>query len=134
MFRRGFNYYFAFCYCIMGKLKLPSDYDYLDVSQENDEYIFRIKQIKDEPSSTAPLKPELFGRKRHEMDSPNLGGHFPHTPCYNFRQGTRKWAAVGKGNWIPLPRLSPKRSQNLTSPQKKPTASERPSLLLRGSF
>ncbi|GBM42085.1 hypothetical protein AVEN_158246-1 [Araneus ventricosus] len=24
-----------------------------------------------------PLKPGLFGRKRHELDSPNLGGHLP---------------------------------------------------------
>ncbi|GBL93336.1 hypothetical protein AVEN_219467-1 [Araneus ventricosus] len=35
----------------MKKSKLPSNYDYLDVSQENDEYIFRMKQIKDEPSA-----------------------------------------------------------------------------------
>ncbi|GBM90005.1 hypothetical protein AVEN_19330-1 [Araneus ventricosus] len=41
---------------------------------------------------------------------------------------------VGRDNWTPLSRLSPKRSQNLASPQKKPTASDRPSSLLRGSF
>ncbi|GBM70394.1 hypothetical protein AVEN_12220-1 [Araneus ventricosus] len=28
----------------------------------------------------APLKRGLFGRKRQELDSPNLGGHFPTTP------------------------------------------------------
>ncbi|GBO15913.1 hypothetical protein AVEN_202865-1 [Araneus ventricosus] len=51
MFRRDFNYYFVVCYRIMEKLRLPPNYDYLDVSQENDDYIFRIKQIKDEPSA-----------------------------------------------------------------------------------
>ncbi|GBM81331.1 hypothetical protein AVEN_47417-1 [Araneus ventricosus] len=53
MFGRDFNYYLFFCYRIMEKLSssLPSDYDYLDVSQENDGYIFRTQQIKDEPSA-----------------------------------------------------------------------------------
>ncbi|GBN29315.1 hypothetical protein AVEN_167141-1, partial [Araneus ventricosus] len=31
-----------------------------------------------------PLKPGDFGRKRHELDSPNLGGHLPLTSCYNL--------------------------------------------------
>ncbi|GBN58871.1 hypothetical protein AVEN_135728-1 [Araneus ventricosus] len=43
----------------MEKLKLPSDYDYLDVSQENDEYIFRIKQIKDKPSALSSVPSAL---------------------------------------------------------------------------
>ncbi|GBO26813.1 Fatty-acid amide hydrolase 2, partial [Araneus ventricosus] len=48
--------------------------------------------------------------------------------------------ANGNGLWLvriigpPITRLSPKRSQNLTSPQKKPTASDRPSSLLREFF
>ncbi|GBN67032.1 hypothetical protein AVEN_162575-1, partial [Araneus ventricosus] len=28
-----------------------------------------------------PLKPRLLGRKRHELDSPNLGNHFPQPFC-----------------------------------------------------
>ncbi|GBN03254.1 hypothetical protein AVEN_65-1 [Araneus ventricosus] len=28
----------------------------------------------------APLKPEVLGRIRHELDSPNMGGHLPHNP------------------------------------------------------
>ncbi|GBN12695.1 hypothetical protein AVEN_110749-1 [Araneus ventricosus] len=34
----------------------------------------------------APLKPKPFARKRHELDSPNLGGRLPHlsTPCSNL--------------------------------------------------
>ncbi|GBO01550.1 hypothetical protein AVEN_217264-1 [Araneus ventricosus] len=28
----------------------------------------------------APLKPGNLERKRHELDSPNMGGHLPHTP------------------------------------------------------
>ncbi|GBM99228.1 hypothetical protein AVEN_182334-1 [Araneus ventricosus] len=34
----------------------------------------------------APLKPGVFGRKRHELDLPNLGGHLPHNLIlfYNF--------------------------------------------------
>ncbi|GBN35586.1 hypothetical protein AVEN_183899-1 [Araneus ventricosus] len=83
----------------------------------------------------APLKPGTFGRKRHELESPNLGGHLPpSTPAITFPSGARKWDAVCKGIWIPLPQLSPKRSQNLISPQKKPTASDGPSSLLKGKF
>ncbi|GBM78520.1 hypothetical protein AVEN_260447-1 [Araneus ventricosus] len=29
----------------------------------------------------APLKPGVFGRKRHELDSPNMGGYLPHHPA-----------------------------------------------------
>ncbi|GBO30115.1 hypothetical protein AVEN_73351-1 [Araneus ventricosus] len=50
----------------------------------------------------APLNPGGIRSKRHELESPKLGGHLPH--------------------------------QTLTSPQKKPTASNRPSSLLRGNF
>ncbi|GBM67375.1 hypothetical protein AVEN_169604-1 [Araneus ventricosus] len=34
----------------------------------------------------APLKPGDLWRKRHELDSPNQGGHLPHHPtsCYNL--------------------------------------------------
>ncbi|GBM07584.1 hypothetical protein AVEN_230022-1 [Araneus ventricosus] len=82
----------------------------------------------------SPLKPVLSGRKRHELDSPNLGGHLPPPPAITFSEGARKWAVVDKDNWTSLPRLSPKQSQNLTSFPKKPTASDQPSLLLRGNF
>ncbi|GBM62914.1 hypothetical protein AVEN_113410-1, partial [Araneus ventricosus] len=60
-----------------------------------------------------PLKPDLFRMIRHELDSPNLGGHLPHqsTPAITFPK------AHGNGLWVariigPLPLLSPKRSQN----------------------
>ncbi|GBO14514.1 hypothetical protein AVEN_88529-1 [Araneus ventricosus] len=38
------------------------------------------------PIAGAPLKPGPFGRKRHELDSPNLGGHLPPhlTPSYKL--------------------------------------------------
>ncbi|GBM64417.1 hypothetical protein AVEN_78799-1 [Araneus ventricosus] len=47
------------------------------------------------------FKPGLFGKKRHELDSPNLDGHFPHnsTLVINFPCGVRKWTVVGKDNW-----------------------------------
>ncbi|GBO11698.1 hypothetical protein AVEN_97398-1, partial [Araneus ventricosus] len=50
-----------------------------------------------------PLKPGDFGRKRHDLDSPNLGDHLPHhpIPCYNLLKGAGKWPVVGKENWIP---------------------------------
>ncbi|GBM17634.1 hypothetical protein AVEN_200881-1 [Araneus ventricosus] len=32
----------------------------------------------------APLKPGVLGRKRHELDSPNLGGHLPHHPTFCY--------------------------------------------------
>ncbi|GBN72327.1 hypothetical protein AVEN_207289-1 [Araneus ventricosus] len=84
--------------------------------------------------STKPLKPRL-GRKRHELDSPSLDGHLPYhpTPTITFPSDARKWNVVGKDNWEPLPSLSNKRSQDLTSPQKKPTALDRPSSVLRGN-
>ncbi|GBN77370.1 hypothetical protein AVEN_88492-1 [Araneus ventricosus] len=37
----------------MEKSKLPSNYDYLDISQANEVYFFRIKQIKEELSAMA---------------------------------------------------------------------------------
>ncbi|GBN83204.1 hypothetical protein AVEN_96447-1, partial [Araneus ventricosus] len=87
-------------------------------------------------SSNVPkgLKPGCLERKRHELNSPNLGGHLPHytTLCYNLP--LRKWAAVCKDNWTLLLRLSPKPSQNLNSLQNKPTASNRPSSVLEGNF
>ncbi|GBO21015.1 hypothetical protein AVEN_110004-1 [Araneus ventricosus] len=52
----------------------------------------------------APLKPGLFWRIRHELDSPNFGGHLPHqpTPAVAFPYGALKWAVVGKDNWTPF--------------------------------
>ncbi|GBL92421.1 hypothetical protein AVEN_8113-1 [Araneus ventricosus] len=52
---------------------------------------------------TNHLKPGDFGSKRHELDSPNLGGHLLHhpIPCYNLPKGVGKWPVVGKENWIP---------------------------------
>ncbi|GBO44728.1 hypothetical protein AVEN_2093-1 [Araneus ventricosus] len=69
---------------------------------------------------TDTLNPEGFGRKRHELDTPNLGGHSHHhpAPAITFPSGARKWAVVDKNNWFHLPHLSPKRSQNVTSPQR----------------
>ncbi|GBM04224.1 hypothetical protein AVEN_41037-1 [Araneus ventricosus] len=51
----------------------------------------------------SPLKPDLFGRIRNELDSPNVVGHLPSTPspAITFPQGARKWAVVGKDNWKP---------------------------------
>ncbi|GBM23983.1 hypothetical protein AVEN_198211-1 [Araneus ventricosus] len=75
--RRNFNYYFVFCYRIMEKSKLSSHYDYLDVSQENDEYIFRIKQMKDESSALIilwilfdPDPMERINRRRRRLPKP----------------------------------------------------------------
>ncbi|GBM92807.1 hypothetical protein AVEN_182698-1 [Araneus ventricosus] len=56
------------------------------------------------------------------------------TPAITFPEDARKWAAVCKDNWTSLPRLSPKRPQNLTSPEKKPTVSDRPSSMLKKNF
>ncbi|GBM40657.1 hypothetical protein AVEN_111285-1 [Araneus ventricosus] len=33
--------------------------------------------------SSCSFQPGLFGRERHELDSPNVGGPLPH-PCYNL--------------------------------------------------
>ncbi|GBM53018.1 hypothetical protein AVEN_265975-1 [Araneus ventricosus] len=63
-----------------------------------------------------PLKPGLFGRKRHELDSPNLGGHFLlHSPFYNLPLRRTEMCCGGQGQLDPLPRSSPKRSRNLLS-------------------
>ncbi|GBO44079.1 hypothetical protein AVEN_38337-1 [Araneus ventricosus] len=44
-----------------------------------------------------PFKPGLFGRRRHELDSPNLGGqlHYHSIPCYNLllRRTEMGWLA-----------------------------------------
>ncbi|GBN09491.1 hypothetical protein AVEN_62652-1 [Araneus ventricosus] len=44
---------------------------------------------------TAPLKPGVLGRKRHELDSPNLEGHLPHPLLYPFLKAKRNglWLA-----------------------------------------
>ncbi|GBM10068.1 hypothetical protein AVEN_92900-1 [Araneus ventricosus] len=84
------------------------------------QFVFYNSSIPGRLSHLDPLKPGLFGRKQYELDSPNMGGHFPHhpAPAITFPQGARKWAVVRKDNWFPLPCLSPKRSQNIPSPQR----------------
>ncbi|GBO29875.1 hypothetical protein AVEN_56735-1, partial [Araneus ventricosus] len=61
-----------------------------------------------------PLKPGLFGRKRHELDSPNLGGHLPRhpTPWYNLSLRCTEMGCGAQGELDPLSRLSPKRSED----------------------
>ncbi|GBM13730.1 hypothetical protein AVEN_89997-1 [Araneus ventricosus] len=59
---------------------------------------------------------------------------YPTTPCYRLPLRLTEMGYGLQGNWTPLPCLSPKRSQNLASPQKKSTTSDRPSSLLRGKF
>ncbi|GBN64587.1 hypothetical protein AVEN_189781-1 [Araneus ventricosus] len=84
----------------------------------------------------SPLKPGVFGRKRHELDSPNLGGHLPRhsTLYYNLLLRRTEMGCGWQGQLYLLPHLSPKRPQNFTSPQMKTTASDRPSSLLREIF
>ncbi|GBM91642.1 hypothetical protein AVEN_84492-1, partial [Araneus ventricosus] len=84
----------------------------------------------------ASLKSGLFERKRHKLNSPNLHVHLSHhpAPCYNLLLRSAEMNCGGQGKLDPLLHLSPKRSQNVTFPQKKPTASDWPSVLLRGNF
>ncbi|GBM33684.1 hypothetical protein AVEN_54815-1 [Araneus ventricosus] len=84
------------------------------------------------PFKTGPF----LGRIRHELDSPNLGGHLPHlpNPCCNLPLRRTKMGCCGQGEMEPPPPLYRKRSQKLPSPQKKPPALDRPSSLLRGNF
>ncbi|GBM61101.1 hypothetical protein AVEN_273034-1 [Araneus ventricosus] len=50
-------------------------------------------------NAKTPLKqPGLFRMIRHELDSPNLGGHLPH-PCYNVPLRPMDMGVVGKNNW-----------------------------------
>ncbi|GBM96134.1 hypothetical protein AVEN_153259-1 [Araneus ventricosus] len=84
-----------------------------------------------------PLKPRLLGRIPHELDSPNLGGHLPHHPISVIpslkAHGNGLWLARIIGPSIAL--ISEAISEpHLSSPQKKPTAADRPSSLLRGKF
>ncbi|GBO35268.1 hypothetical protein AVEN_247508-1 [Araneus ventricosus] len=95
----------------------------------------RISYVTVIYDTVAPLKQGSFGRKPHELDSSNLGGHLPPhllllASLKTHGNGLRFAKIIGHH----LPRLSPKQSQNLTSPQKKPTASDRPSSLLKGNF
>ncbi|GBO18642.1 hypothetical protein AVEN_207932-1 [Araneus ventricosus] len=53
----------------MEKLKLPSDYDDLGVSQENDEYIFKIKQIKEEPSGLICKLAASLARQESKLET-----------------------------------------------------------------
>ncbi|GBN18484.1 hypothetical protein AVEN_181819-1 [Araneus ventricosus] len=83
--------------------------------------------------SSSPFKTGTFWEEAPEFSQP--GGHLPHhtTPAKPSLK------VHGNGLWLariigPLPRLSPKPSQNLNYPQKKLTASDRPSSLLRGNF
>ncbi|GBN03984.1 hypothetical protein AVEN_137141-1 [Araneus ventricosus] len=87
------------------------------------------------PQPLFPFKAGSFGRIRHELDSPNQGGHLPHpTTCCNLPLRRTEIGCGGQGSLDSLPRLSSKRSQNITSTQKKPTASDRPSSFLRENF
>ncbi|GBM01528.1 hypothetical protein AVEN_209331-1 [Araneus ventricosus] len=43
-----------------------------------------------------PLKPALFGRKQHELDSPNLGGHSPQHPTPFYSHPLRR-TEMGRG-------------------------------------
>ncbi|GBM95795.1 hypothetical protein AVEN_90601-1 [Araneus ventricosus] len=43
--------------------------------------------------STAPFNPGLFERKRHELNSATVGGHFPHLPTPSLK-------AHGNGLWF----------------------------------
>ncbi|GBN36563.1 hypothetical protein AVEN_122749-1 [Araneus ventricosus] len=49
------------------------------------------------------------------MDSPNLGGHLPHHPCYNLPLRHTEMGCGLQGYLDTLQGLSPKRSQNLPS-------------------
>ncbi|GBM35713.1 hypothetical protein AVEN_58398-1 [Araneus ventricosus] len=84
----------------------------------------------------APLKTKVLEENDVNWTLPTWVVIFPTAspPDISFPQGARKWAVVGKDNWTPLPRSTPKQSQNLTSPQKKAIASDRPPSLLRGNF
>ncbi|GBN11299.1 hypothetical protein AVEN_151131-1, partial [Araneus ventricosus] len=68
------------------KLLSPSQ-NTIHVASKQDVYITKLTL---EPRGgfflLAPLKPGVFGRKRHELDSPNLGGHLPHHSifCHNL--------------------------------------------------
>ncbi|GBN05697.1 hypothetical protein AVEN_95472-1, partial [Araneus ventricosus] len=46
-----------------------------------------------------PLKPGLFGRIQHELDSPNLGGYLPHQPtsCCNLPFRRTEMGCGGQG-------------------------------------
>ncbi|GBM46389.1 hypothetical protein AVEN_73866-1 [Araneus ventricosus] len=48
----------------------------------------------------APLKPEVLGRKRYELDSTNMGGHSP-PPSITFPLRRTEWVEVCKDNWTP---------------------------------
>ncbi|GBO25029.1 hypothetical protein AVEN_161915-1 [Araneus ventricosus] len=89
--------------------------------------------IRGELFLLVPLKLRLWGR-RHEFVSPNLGGRLPPHPCYNLPLKLTEMGCGSQWKLDPLQRISPKRSQYLTSPQMKPTASDRPSPLLKGNF
>ncbi|GBN66433.1 hypothetical protein AVEN_39274-1, partial [Araneus ventricosus] len=68
-----------------------------------------------------PLKPGPFGRKRHQLNSPNLRGHLHHNPNHaiTFPYGARKWAAVSEDNWIPSTAYPHLLSDLRTSPPLK---------------
>ncbi|GBO38105.1 hypothetical protein AVEN_75243-1 [Araneus ventricosus] len=78
-------------------------------------YDFENLSYANAVSVKTPLKPGVLGRKRHELDFPNLDGYLPHpqTPSYNLPLRRTEMAVVGKGIG-PLPCLSPKQSR--TSP------------------
>ncbi|GBM43702.1 hypothetical protein AVEN_26567-1 [Araneus ventricosus] len=77
-----------------------------------------VWSLKPEALRLPPLKPRIFGRLRHELDSLNQVVIYP-TPAVTFPHGNGLlWDRIIG----PLLRLSPKLSQILTSPQTEPTA------------
>ncbi|GBN31360.1 hypothetical protein AVEN_98839-1 [Araneus ventricosus] len=46
----------------------------------------------------APLKPGVIGRKRHELDSLNLGGHLSHHPTLSYNLPLRR-RGMGNDDW-----------------------------------
>ncbi|GBO26801.1 hypothetical protein AVEN_214025-1 [Araneus ventricosus] len=88
-----------------------------------------ILKYKDVPcDGEAPLVNPVTGREYtcgedepHRYCPPSSYCHKTSTFAKCCREGSQKWAEVDKDNWTPLPLLSPKRTQKLISPQKKPT-------------
>ncbi|GBN59195.1 hypothetical protein AVEN_189343-1 [Araneus ventricosus] len=78
----------------------------------------------------------VSGGKRHELDSPNLNGHLSHHPALLYNLPLRR-AEIGcgwQGKLNPVPRFTLKPFQNLTSPHKKPNASDWPASVLKVIF
>ncbi|GBM63001.1 hypothetical protein AVEN_12280-1 [Araneus ventricosus] len=93
--------------------------NYTNIYNEKKICYYKVKVV---PYRQTPLKQRVLGRKRHELDSPNLGGYLPHhpAPSYNLPLRHTEMAVVGKDNWTPYSAYL--LSDLRTSPQKKPTA------------